>query len=60
MTKIITLHVEKLMRENAKANAEMNRELRRLKGMKATPEQLGKCQWMNMQRCMNDLIDYQI
>ena len=38
MTKIITLHssIDK-MRENAKANAEMNRELRRLKGMKATP-----------------------
>ena len=30
------------MRENAKANAEMNRELRRLKGMKATPEQKSK------------------
>ena len=30
------------MRENAKANAEMNRELRRLKGMKATPEQQSK------------------
>ena len=30
------------MRENAKANAEMNRELRRLKGMKATPEQQAK------------------
>ena len=29
-------------RENAKANAEMNRELRRLKGMKATPEQKSK------------------
>ena len=30
------------MRENAKANAAMNRELRRLKGMKATPEQKSK------------------
>ena len=30
------------MRENAKANAEMNRELKRLKGMKATPEQQSK------------------
>ena len=30
------------MRENAQANAEMNRELRRLKGMKATPEQQAK------------------
>ena len=30
------------MRENAKANAEMNRELKRLKGMKATPEQQAK------------------
>ena len=30
------------MRENAKANAEMNRELKRLKGMKATPEQKSK------------------
>ena len=30
------------MRENAKANAQMNRELRRLKGMKATPEQQSK------------------
>ena len=30
------------MRVNAKANAEMNRELRRLKGMKATPEQKSK------------------
>ena len=30
------------MRENAKANAEMNRELRRLKGMTATPEQKSK------------------
>ena len=30
------------MRENAQANAEMNRELRRLKGMKATPEQKSK------------------
>ena len=30
------------MRENAKANAEMNRELRKLKGMKATPEQQSK------------------
>ena len=30
------------MRENAKANASMNRELRRLKGMTATPEQKSK------------------
>ena len=30
------------MRVNAKANAEMNRELRRLKGMTATPEQKSK------------------